>query len=130
MFKTFARSETIDSTEKKEANMKFMLFFKGGVPKPQDKKAHDRLWQEFTEDLHSKGVLESGAAFGENGKRVTQNIISDWTPQKDDLTGYMVITASSFDEAVEVAKKAPHTRLGGSTVIRECMAMQPAMAAI
>jgi len=107
--------------------MKFMLFFKGGLPQPQYKDTHNMLWRELTEDLQSKGMLESGAPFGEDGKKITMQAVNDWRPKKEDLTGYMVINVPSMDEAVRIVKRAPHTSLGGSTVIRTCMAMEPAM---
>jgi hypothetical protein len=127
MFEPVAASNISEYRSPVEDNMKFMLFFKGGLPKEQDREAHGRLWQEYMEELKNRKMFESGAAFGLNGRKVTQNIISEWSPKKDDLTGYLVINASSFEQAVEIAKGAPHTRLGGSTVIRECVVMQPAL---
>ncbi len=109
--------------------MKFMLFFKGGTPQLQGKDAHNMLWHELMEDLRSKGVLESGAFFGELGKKITQKAVYDWRPKKEDLTGYMVINVTSMEEAVKIVNRAPHSGLGGSTVIRTCLATEPAMAA-
>jgi hypothetical protein len=107
--------------------MKFMLFFKGGIPQPQYREAHNLLWQELMEDLRSRGALESGAPFGEAGKKITMKAVSDWRPEKEDLTGYMVLNVPSMEEAVAIAKKAPHANLGGSTVIRACVVMEPAV---
>jgi hypothetical protein len=106
--------------------MQFMLFFKGVVPQ-QDKELINRQWNDFMDELRSKGMFESGAAFGETGKKITAQAVNDWRPKKEDLTGYIVINVSSMEEAVKIANKAPNIGLGGSTVIRNCMAMEPAM---
>jgi hypothetical protein len=37
-----------------------------------------------------------------------------------DIYGYLLVNASSLDEVVDIVRQAPHTELGGKTIIRPC----------
>jgi hypothetical protein len=101
-----------------------MCFFKSGEVKQQDKEKLMKSWNEWTQDLKEKGYIESGAAFGEGGKLITQKTVSDYRVKKDDLTGYLVLNVSNEQEAINLAKQSPDLPYGGSTVIRPCAEMR------
>jgi hypothetical protein len=40
--------------------------------------------------------------------------------RETDIYGYLLVNAASLDEVVGMARQAPHTELGGKTIIRPC----------
>lgn len=50
-------------------------------------------------------------------------VVSDgpYTEIKEFISGYIVVTVESIDEAVEIAKKNPIFKIGGSIEVREIM---------
>jgi hypothetical protein len=85
--------------------------------------AGTKPWREYLGPLTKKNVLESSAPVVWEGKVVDANgATKEYTPNDTDLLGYMLIKASSMEEAVEIAKKSPHAiSKAGYTVIRQAM---------
>jgi hypothetical protein len=106
---------------------KFMLFFVGLAVQPGDRSPQTQEymqgWGEWIAGLARKGVVESGLPFEWGGKVVQKDSVSDLHLQPVDIGGYMLIKAESLDEAVEIARQAPHMALGGTTIVRPCMEM-------
>ena len=104
---------------------KFMLLFVGFELQSDDgsrlTQDYMKKWGEWIAGLARKGVVESGSPFEWRGKVVKKELATDLHLQQEDIGGYMLINAESLDEAVEIAKQAPHMALGGTTIVRPCM---------
>jgi YCII-related domain len=104
---------------------KFMLLFVGFELQPEDgsTQTQDYMkgWGEWIAALARRGVVESGLPFEWSGKVVKKESAADLHLQQEDIGGYMLIKAESLDEAVEIARQAPHMALGGTTIVRPCM---------
>jgi hypothetical protein len=102
----------------------FMMLFLGlaAAPGAEDQVTHDynKQWGEYLAGLASAGSLESGAPFAPSGETVTRDSVSPVELQPLDIGGYALITAASLEEAVRIAKRAPHIALGGTTIVRPC----------
>jgi len=48
---------------------------------------------------------------------------TDLQLQEVDIGGSLLINAESLEDAVEIAQQAPHMALGGTTIVRPCMAL-------
>ena len=48
--------------------------------------------------------------------------MADLVLDRVDIGGYALVTADSIEDAAEFARQAPHTALGGSTIVRPLMA--------
>lgn len=94
---------------------KFVLVFKGGAPKEEEKEQNMKDWGDWIAELSGKGVYLGGYPFGMGRKMVnSDNSVTDYT---GDASGYSLIEAGSMDEAVEIAKTGPNQKYGGSTKV-------------
>src|SRR4051812_39491036 len=84
---------------------------------------YNRQWTEYMSGLGQAGKLRGGAPLEPTGKVVTREGAADFAPEKVDIGGYIVLAADTLDEAAEIASRAPHTALGGSTIVRPCAAV-------
>jgi hypothetical protein len=83
--------------------------------------AYYRKWYEYMGSLAQRGALESGAPLQPVAKAVTSESVSDAKLGIPDTYGYMVVNAASLDDAIAIARDAPHMSLGGSTIVRPCV---------
>jgi hypothetical protein len=100
---------------------KFVLMFHGGeTPQEPSPEVMDR-WMAWFGEL-GEAVVDMGAPFGESA-----TIASDGTPSpgsgSDPATGYTVIEAPNFHDAVVMAKGCPGLSSGGSVKLYETMQM-------
>jgi hypothetical protein len=113
---------------------KYMLLFFGGkqelkydnlksVSKEQ-KDAHLKEWTGWIQKLTSDGKFENGYPFGADGKRIDQTGVSGYHFPPDSAGGFIVITASSIDEAVAIAQESPIIKNGGHILLRQCMEIE------
>ena len=106
---------------------KFLLLFVGRAAQPAADDAqtqeYNRKWVEWMATLAGQGRMESGLPLEPNGKVVKQDSVTDLQLQTEDTGGYMIVSAASLDEAVEIAKQAPHIALGGTTIVRPSVAV-------
>ncbi|MGB2940945.1 MAG: YciI family protein [Candidatus Dormiibacterota bacterium] len=104
--------------------MKFLMLFMGlaGQPDATDDQtvAYNAKWGEYMGSLAQSGKLLSGLPLQSSGKVVTRDGVSDVDLKPVDIGGYQIIEANSEDEAIEIARGAPHVALGGATVVRPC----------
>jgi hypothetical protein len=82
---------------------------------------YGQQWSEYMRELAIAGGLESGAPFEPGGQKAQRGSVSPLEPAKVDIGGYALVTAESLDAAVEIAQRAPHIALGGTTIIRPCV---------
>ncbi|HEX6554216.1 MAG TPA: YciI family protein [Ktedonobacteraceae bacterium] len=103
----------------------FLLLFVGYTLQPGDGSAQTQAymqgWGEWMAGLASKGILVTGSPLEWRGKVVKKDAVTDLQLQQEDIGGYLLIRAESLDEAVEIAKQAPHMALGGTTIVRPCL---------
>lgn len=70
-------------------------------PSPEDMAA----WGKFFESIADRMVAQGG--FWSGGLELTKKGSKDLPFGKDSLTGYIIFTAKSIDEAEKIAKKCP-----------------------
>lgn len=93
---------------------------KGEGPSPaqmQEMFAKFNAWKEKFQD----SLVDLGRKLGD-GKVVTAHSTTDgpFTETKEVIGGYMIVSADSLDEAVEVARQSPGVWMPGSSVeVRE-----------
>ena len=106
----------------------FMLLFVGlGAPEQvaaddAQTQAYMVKWTDWMAGLARQGALESGGPFLGTGKQVNRDGVTDLVLERMDIGGYALVTADSIEDAAEFARQAPHTALGGSTIVRPLMA--------
>lgn len=88
------------------------------IPAEETKKVME-AWGEWLGNMGDK-VVDPGDAFALHGKVVKQGDVSD----ADGLSsGYSIIEADSFDEAVALAQENPSVKAGSSVEIYEAFGL-------
>jgi hypothetical protein len=110
--------------------MQKFLFLMLGLPgqpgAPDDQtQAYNLKWGQYMASLAQRGALEAGAPLEPRGKTVSSRTAADLQLARPDTYGFMVVNAPSLDDAVAIAREAPHMALGGTTVVRPCVAVSP-----
>jgi hypothetical protein len=104
---------------------KFLLLMEGLSAQPtatdEQTQAYNRKWMEWIGSLVKAGTLESGLPLQPVAKEVSKDAVTDRPLETRDIYGYMLINAPSLDAAVDIVRQAPHTELGGTTIIRPCL---------
>ena len=108
---------------------KFLLLLEGRAAQPaasdEQTQAYNRKWTDWIRSLVQAGTLESGLPLTATAKEVTKDSVSDRPLQPEDIYGYLLVSASSLDAVVDIVRQAPHTELGGKTIIRPCHEVPP-----
>jgi hypothetical protein len=103
----------------------FMLLFVGlAAPTQADDsltQAYEEKWADWMGGLARDGALLSGGPFLATGKRVGRDATYDLVLDTVDIGGYALLDVASIDDAAGIAERAPHTALGGSTIVRPIM---------
>ncbi|MGI8922070.1 MAG: YciI family protein [Solirubrobacteraceae bacterium] len=103
----------------------FLLLFVGLPARPAaddaQSVAYNAQWSDYMGGLARDGRLKAGAPFEPSGRVVTGAEVSDLELKEIDIGGYVLIEADSLEAAVDVAKRAPHAALGGTTIVRPCL---------
>ena len=104
------------------ARFLFLMFGLPAQPNAGDDQtqAYYRKWGAYTRSLAQRGALESGAPLETTAKTVTSGSVGDAKHGTPDIYGYMVANAGSLDDAIAIAREAPHMALGGATIVRPC----------
>lgn len=96
----------------------YMVIFVGGEPKEEEREEHMAEWGKWIEELSKRGVYEGGYPYGEEAMHIKGGNANSYKASGNDGAGYMLLKVGSMDEAVKIAKDAPHMSKGGSVVIR------------
>ena len=103
----------------------YLLLFLGRTAQPNasDEQTVDynRQWGEYMSGLGQAGQLRGGAPLVGSGKVVARDGVTDVELAEVDIGGFIVIEIDSLEAAEEIAGRAPHIALGGSTIVRECL---------
>lgn len=120
---------------------KFMYIFRGGgivvqpPLSPADIGAHLAKWTAWIDGLSKAGHTEAHLPPLENGGKTVRGsskTVTDgpFAEAKDLVSGILVISAASLDEAVQLARGCPIYEYSGSVEVRPLMENpRPAMAA-
>jgi hypothetical protein len=105
------------------AKFLFLMLGLPGQPNADDAQtqAYSRKWYEYMGSLAQRDALESGAPLQPVAKAVTSQSVKDMELGIPDTYGYMVVNVASLDDAIAIAREAPHMALGGSTIVRPCV---------
>jgi len=108
------------------AKFLFLMFGLPGQPNAGDEQtqAYNRKWGEYMGSLAERAALESGAPLEPVAKAVGNGSVSDAKLGSPDIYGYMVVNADSIDDAIAIAREAPHIALGGTTIVRPCIELR------
>jgi hypothetical protein len=79
---------------------------------PADMKSGMDEWMKWS-DANKKAITDMGAPLGKT-KRVTSNGMAD---TKNEITGYTIVEADSFDAAAKIFKNHPHFKMGKGTTV-------------
>jgi hypothetical protein len=110
----------------------FMFLFRGGDAQrvqqsPEEMQAHMQKWGAWMGALKEKGQLIDGLPLGKEGKVVEKagEVITNgpFAEGAEVVGGYLIVTADSLDQAVDISKGCPIFEHGGSTEVREIMSM-------
>lgn len=112
----------------------FMLIYKGADSKwmetatPDERSAVMAKWGAWMNALGGKGQLVTGGSpLAPGGKRLKKDgVVTDIAASevKELVTGYSIIKAESYDQAVTIARECPIFRQDGAIVeIRTVLAM-------
>lgn len=95
----------------------YLLLFRGGDAStmdgssPEKMQAHMQKWMQWMGGLTEQGKLVGAQPLVNTGKQITgtKKIITDgpFVEGKEIVGGYLMCKASTYDEAVEIAKDCP-----------------------
>ena len=95
---------------------RFLLLLSGG-PEGLPVEEEERVVAEYGAwalTLRQQGRYVSGERLGEARTAVPDGM----APNAEDVRGFFIISAGSFDEATDVARSCPHARRGGRVTVR------------
>jgi hypothetical protein len=107
----------------------FIFLFRGGesVGSPEQMQKHMQKWQSWMQELGKKGNFKAGEPLEKGGKVVkgSRKAVTDgpFAEAKDLVGGFMLISASNLDEAVELSKGCPIFEHEGIVEVRPVMKM-------
>jgi len=108
---------------------KFLLLLEGRAAQPtasdEQTQAYNRKWMEWIRSLVQAGTLESGLPLTATATEVSRDSVCDRPLQAEDIYGYLLVNAPSLGAVVDIVRQAPHTELGGKTIIRPCHEVPP-----
>lgn len=80
-------------------------------PTPEQMEIFMKQWEEWIDDIAAKNKLADwGNKLSTEGRVIKPNdVITDgpYTEKRESIAGYIIIKATSFDEAVYIAKDCP-----------------------
>ena len=107
---------------------RYLLIFRGGDAASAQKshelwQAHMQKWGVWMKNLAEKQILEGGEPLETAGKQVNgkNKLVIDgpFMEAKEAVGGYLIVKATSLDEAVEISKGCPILEHDGKIEIRQ-----------
>ena len=98
---------------------KFMLVLNSGAPsQPRSLEEVKRIVEEYRG--WASGLRQQGISVeGEKLKEEIRIVGEDQTRQQKRISGFFLIGAHDFDEAVQIASGCPHLKYGGTIEVRQ-----------
>jgi hypothetical protein len=109
-----------------ESRMEFVLIMLADREAPEDPSIYPEMGR-FAGELAGSGKLRGGAPLHseDQGARVTGTRVDDGPfPSRVVIGGYFVVDCKSRAEAIEIARRCPHARVG-TVEVRQIVAMGP-----
>ena len=106
----------------------FLYIFRGGAEwnqmSPEEMQRNMDAWFAWMDDLKRKGHFQAGEPLqeggkvlrGKNGQSVTDG---PYAEGKEEVGGYLLVTAADLDEATDLAKGCPIFQNNGSVEVRQ-----------
>ncbi|AEI47759.1 YCII-related protein [Runella slithyformis DSM 19594] len=126
------RTNSIHSFTKTQLTMnKYMLAFWNALPSeeafaqlsPEAIQAEIQKWNQWIGSIAAQGKMISAEGLYPTGKTVSgsQHAVTDgpFTEGKEIIGGFMILTADSFDEAIELSKGCPIYDSEGRVEVRQ-----------
>ena len=101
---------------------KFVFAYHGGPSSmtPEQGKEHMAAWMAWMESLGG-AVIDRGHAVGKSHTASAQGFAKNGGTNP--LCGYTLIEANDMDDALEMASKSPHIRVGGTIEVAPVLDM-------
>src|ERR1043165_458181 len=105
----------------------FLYLFRGGAdPKlmsPEQMQQNMNRWFAWMGDLRNKGKFKAGEPLGDEGKVLSTRkgaVVTDgpFAEGKEEVGGYLIVSANDLNEAVELAKGCPIFENNGTVEVR------------
>jgi hypothetical protein len=87
---------------------------------------YNERWAAYMRDLIADGVIESAAPFEPSARLVSADADTPVDLNEVDIGGYTLINVQSLDAAIDIARRAPHIAIGGTTIVRPCVDVRQA----
>ncbi len=103
---------------------KFEFLYSGGN-QPEGEDEHAKMikaWTAWFSDLGS-AVADPGNPFGPVAKKISRNGAVSDSPAGEMFTGYSIISADSFDQAVKIAQSCPGLHDGTEVTVFEILSV-------
>lgn len=105
---------------------KFLILFGGedlSTRSPQEMQDYLQLWLNWLRLLKEQHIHVFGEPLESYGKQITgsNKTISDNTFFKENISGFIIIQAESFEKAVKVAEGSPVLTVDGKLEIRHIL---------
>ena len=85
--------------------------------------AHAERWLAWVAGLAREGKLSGGGPLAPEAKGVSRDGVADRALATVDVYGYLLLEATSLDEAAGIVREAPNVALGGTAVVRPVLAV-------
>ncbi len=119
----------------KEQSNTFLYIFRGGADpaqmSPEQMQQNMDAWFAWINDLRSKGHFEAGEPLHSEGKVLSGTkgqTVTDgpYAEGKEEVGGYLVVSAKDLEHATELAKGCPIFRNDGTVEVRPIQKMSEA----
>jgi len=93
-------------------------------PTPEDIQAEIKKWQDWIGGIAAQGKFKSTNALGYEGKTLHgDGSITDgpYAEMKEIVGGYLICSAETIEEALELSKGCPAFDTGGKVEVRDIM---------
>ena len=87
---------------------------------PEQMQAHLQEWGAWMGGLAEQGRLVGGRPLGQPAACVSRDVVTDgpYAEAKDVVGGYVIVSAETLDEAIEIARACPSVALGSVLEVR------------
>ena len=104
---------------------KFMCICVGGDVPDEKREQNNQEWAAFMASVDETGKMVDGAPFGPSKTLTAPDTARDFDWATDsDTSGYWIVEVETIDEAIALAKDAPHFKYGGTIEVRELISMR------
>lgn len=89
---------------------------------PAQQESNMKKWMDWLGSIAAQNKLVSkGSRLQNTGKVLKSDVVTNgpFTEIKESIGGFSIIKATSYDDAVEVAKGCPILQVGGNVEVRE-----------